>query len=930
MFTHSRKIGDFAITGVAVTLLVLIFVVFWFYLAQKEKTVTQVAVDDAANFAQSVRQFRNFYAQEVLPNITDSSIRVSHRYKDVPNTVPLPATFTIDFGEYINSTKGSYGVSMYSDMPFKWNKDGGPKDEFEKEAMTALRANPDQPFWRIERSGNGDEVMRYAVADKLSSMACVSCHNTYEGTPKTDWKIGDVRGVLTVTRPISQAQSNLQNIEKQAFFSMVILAFISVFLLSFVMRRMKKALLTSERLSQDRVEVLEKLSFEVANKERLSEEVKGNEAKIRTIINSVQDAIIVFDEYGYIIECNDAVEQVFGYPGMQLLGRSVNVLMPDPEAGHEQDFLLRYVASETKIIDEHSRLDGLRRNGEVFPVDLTVSEIYVEGQRQFTGVIRDISERVAYENVLQDARDKAIESAKMKSEFLANMSHEIRTPMNGIIGMGNLLLDMKLTPVQKDLVDTINSSATSLLTIINDILDFSKIEAGRMEVHPLETDLTPMVEGVMDLVAEKAAASNIQVATLIAPNVPARIFVDETRLRQVLVNLVGNAVKFTLEGSVKIRVQFDESSQLLSFYVEDTGIGISEGNKQRLFEAFTQADGSTTRQFGGTGLGLGISKQLVELMGGRLDFDSKLGAGSTFFFSLPLNMEAGGHAIEFKRNDLQITLLLPHEKASYALKSCLESYGFEIAMVFSGDKLLNRLNEESEGAQLLVLDTALLSETDEQWQRSFERLKEQRTPIVWITPHAEAQHEGEGVLAYQHMSYVMKPFKLSQFAAIVNKYGLLSQSNQLRVIEEPEHEEHHNDSGQDQAVVDFKVLLVEDNLVNQKVAIALLKKLDVVPEVAMNGQEAVAMAVEHDYDLILMDCQMPVKDGYEATREIRAFEAGSRHTKIVAMTANAMEGDAERCYESGMDGYLAKPINLNEFNQVITAEIERKHDLESV
>ncbi|NHZ84062.1 response regulator [Massilia sp. CCM 8695] len=768
MALFGALVTDHAVIILAMSVVGATAATFLYLSRLQEQLVTNLAEQGANLQSISLQELRSLYTAEVVEKVRGQGVQVTHDFASKPGAIPLPASFTIELGQRIGLRDAGMQVRLFSAYPFPWRKDGGPRDAFERDALATLVNNPTQSFVRVEQF-QGRPAVRFAVADRMRA-SCVACHNSYPGSPKTDWKLGDVRGVLEVTRPIAPVAVAAQQTLRNTFALILGLGGLCTLAMAVLMRKQRR--------------YAHGLSSEIADRK----------------------------------------------------------------------------AAESALI--------------------------------------------ARSSALEQARNEASAANHAKSSFLAAMSHEIRTPMNGIIGMTELLLRTELNPRQQRFTETVHRSGEALLTIIDDILDFSKIEAGKLTLEQMPFDIRQTIEDVAALLADGAQRKGLEFICDISRSVPWSVRGDQVRVRQIMINLLNNAIKFTERGEISLAAAW-LAPGCLQLRVSDTGIGVPAEVVATLFQPFRQADSSTTRKYGGTGLGLAIVRQLTEMMAGSVELHSEPGAGSCFVVTIALECLSA----EPPADSLPVTLagrsvLIVDDSAANRSILLQHAIEWQMATASAADGVEGLALLRAAAAQGQAFDLALI-DMRMPFMDGLELLGAIRAEPalgalqVILLSSLDASEERARARVLGAASCLTKPVRAMElYAALAGLVG--HEADAAAPAESPAQA----------ACGTVRVLLAEDNEINQEIALAMLEDSDYQVSIAANGREALTMLATGVYDLVLMDCQMPVMDGFEATRQLRHHEAdsGASALPVIALTANAISGDRKRCLDAGMNDYLSKPF----------------------
>lgn len=695
--------------------------------------------------------------------------------------------------------------------------------------------------------------------------------------------------------------------------------------------------------------VLDRVRLEIDTREEAYRQLE-EESEFRFIFENGHEGIVQFARNGAITKANPAAVKLLGFESADTLKAGVGQWMSKLHGDDKATKLMNMVRLlNTKGVASEVELSFIRNdNGREAHVQIDLRRLASADGKQPTVLasVIDVSDKKINER-LRLERDVAEAASLAKSEFLANMSHEIRTPLNGVTGMLELLSRTELDSRQERFIHVAGTSAGSLLSVINDILDVSKIEAGKLELEQTEFSLTQLLADVLDIFAQQAASKGIELASLLPTNIPERVIGDPERLRQVFINLVGNALKFTDRGSVTLRCRCEKvgvTRARLRFSVEDTGVGILPAEKERLFEAFTQADSSTTRKHGGTGLGLNITRQLIDLMGGDISVDSKPGQGAVFHVNLDLTVpkqaitenRASVSASNIDINkDIRILAVDDHSINLEILDGMLQPEGYEVAAVTDAPEALSALDQAIDQKRPFTIALLDYQMPGMDGKDLVERIRADKRfddlRLIMLTSIDQAISQTDRKMLNIHSS-ITKPLRRSRLFDAINETLGRPVVDSSPLVAKPVTEIAAEEIAEARSNVlstpfdeignyskarvttnsrPLNILVVEDSPVNQMVMVELLHDFGHSTVLAENGQQAIERVEEGKIDLILMDCQMPVMDGFESTRRLRTMEdkRGTPRLPIIAVTSNAIKGDRERCLNAGMDDYVSKPIN---------------------
>ena len=880
--------------------LFILIAVFWTvvivgasFLQYRETYSSAIAIARAGLFHSYYKElvFRNWASMHggiyvpVSPETPPNPYLAKVPERDI--TTPSGKELTLMNGAYMARQVAELGDRKYGQKghttSLKPIRPENAPDEWEKTALREFESGKKEAFG-IDPINN--EPFLRLMMPHIVEPGCLKCH------VEQSYKVGDVIGGISVSTPWKPIRETLLG---NLLYGIVTHS--GIWLLGIV------GLFWSRGGVRKQLRIREEAEEKLVNSFKLQ----------RQFLDTAATGIFTVDTNRIVTSVNEEFTRLTGFEENEVIGKRCDYMLTDPcgdecrlfDSGSDGVVFRQQCAIKTKTGNKRVVLKNAS-------VTSNMNEGVIGGVESFV----DISDLI-------EARSAAEKASQAKSQFLANMSHEIRTPMNGIIGMTDLALGTELNDEQREYLEAVKISANSLLSIINDILDFSKIEAGKLELLPIDFSLRDCVANTLTTLAVIADKAGLELVYEIPVEIPDAVTGDPGRLRQIFVNLVGNAIKFTHKGEVSVRAKLesrDDSGMILQFLITDTGIGIPKEKQARIFDSFEQADGSTTRQYGGTGLGLAVSSQLIHMMGGNIWVESEPGVGSTFGFSVSLGIQQNPKDLPYclDASDFrEVPALVVDDNATNrrVLTQMLVSWQMNATSVDGASKAIEKMltayrNEEP--FKLVLIDYMMPEMDGFELAAKIKQYPELKDSVLIMLTSAGERGHAARCVELGISAYLMKPVRQSDLFQVVCSF--MHESNMARG-DRPLITRHAIRENKRR----LEILLAEDNPVNQKLACKLLQNMGHSVTTTQNGKEALEAFKNNKFDVILMDIQMPDMDGLEATGAIRIHEKdhNSGHIPIIAMTAHAMSGDRERCLDSGMDGYVSKPINVSELTQVI-------------
>ena len=868
-------IGPVVVASTALILLAIFYFPTLSLSNQKDKIIV-----DSTQVVDYLKTFRSYYNEAIVLKMAQKTdIKVDYNHESFSDTIPLPATVIHNLSERLTENQ-DIKINFFSDYPFP-NRTNRVLDDFQKNSLEYLRKNPNE-FYTREDMVNEKKVFRVAFSDVMTSQSCLNCHNNRADTPKNDWKLNEVRGVLEVVTPFKEdfVLSSKDTKAIMIFMALVVLAFIVHYTILYLKREKELTQQTNQ------------LEDEVSKR---TKELNDSNLLLLEYKKAVDASAIVSkaDIYGNITYVNETFCEVSGYTQDELIGRPHNVVR-HPDMPKEIFKELWKTIKSKKIFK--GIIKNRNKNGSFYYVASTIVPILNDNDEiiEYLSLRYDITELV-------EARKKAEIAQKAKSTFLANMSHEIRTPLNAIIGFSDILCESNINNEDKENAKIISKSAKSLLHIINDVLDISKMENGKLEVELSEFSLFDLTENIVELFSINANDKNIKFVYSVDPKLPHLIISDSTRLQQVISNLLSNAIKFTSEyGKIYFKIEVlnqNNETAKIRFSVKDSGIGMTPEQLKIIFNPFSQADSGISRKFGGTGLGLAICFDIVKILGSKIEVVSQIGSGSEFFFTMDFKIK---ELIDenSKKSDISFAICDLSNDEDF-IKESVKNYLEKIGEVFDIKKtpdvkanILFCFGGNNLGTNLLEY-----------------KKQNNESKIVYV-----GDKDSLDELALQNIDYdIDLPIYGSKIYNIIADNSNINNS----VITK----------SSDTLKFNGKVLVAEDNINNQKLIEVLLKKLGIEPIIVSNGLEALESYKENKYDLILMDINMPIMDGLKATQEIGLLKNSYYDIPIVALTANSIAGDKEKYLAQGMDDYLSKPIEFDKLTAILDKYLNNNQNI---